>query len=174
MSSTEYKIKTENITSNSEETSTVSKVSYEIENANDNNLEDDKIRGQLEKLKSKGTFPNNLNYLKSYTDPNTGTTSTAFLNKDTRKVTVGMTGTNVHEDQLINTLNPFNFVKNKQDIIDARGSMLDFVADANNKSSIAAKKQASNKLKQIDADKASMIQASGGALSSHFNLKNDS
>ena len=34
MSSTEYQIKTENITSNSEETSTVSKVSYEIENAN--------------------------------------------------------------------------------------------------------------------------------------------
>ena len=38
MSSTEYQIKTENITSNSEETSTVSKVSYEIENANDHKI----------------------------------------------------------------------------------------------------------------------------------------
>ena len=106
MSSTEYQIKTENITSNSEETSTVSKVSYEIENANDHNLGDDKIRGQLEKLKAKGTFPNNLNYLKSYTDPNTGTTSTAFLNKDTGKVTVGMAGTNVHGKQLKIRLTP--------------------------------------------------------------------
>lgn len=31
MSSTEYKIKTENITSNSEETSSISNISYEIE-----------------------------------------------------------------------------------------------------------------------------------------------
>ena len=34
MSQTEYKIKPGNITSNSEETSSVSKISYEIENAN--------------------------------------------------------------------------------------------------------------------------------------------
>ena len=34
MNSTEYKIKPGNITSNSEETSSVSKISYEIENAN--------------------------------------------------------------------------------------------------------------------------------------------
>ena len=36
MNSTEYKIKPGNITSNSEETSSVSKISYEIENANHN------------------------------------------------------------------------------------------------------------------------------------------
>ncbi|MGW7952536.1 hypothetical protein [Staphylococcus kloosii] len=46
-------------------------------------------------------------------------------------MTVGMAGTNVHGDQLKNTLNPFNFIKDKQEAIDARGSMLDFAADAN-------------------------------------------
>lgn len=131
MSSTEYKIKTENITSNSEETSTVSKVSYEIENANNNGLPRNKIMTQTEKLKDDNKFPSNLEYVDSYTDPNKGTTSMAFLNKDTGKVTVGMAGTNVHGDQLKNTLNPFNFIKDKQEAIDARGSMLDFVADAN-------------------------------------------
>ncbi|PTI04590.1 hypothetical protein BU096_11450 [Staphylococcus xylosus] len=174
MSEKEYKIKTENLTNHSEETSAISAVSYEVENANSSGLKLNKIKGQINKLKEYDEFPSNLEYVDSYTDPHTGTTSAAFLNKDTGKVTVGMTGTNVHKHQLKNTLNPFNFVKNKQDIIDARGTIQDFGADANNKSSIAAKKQASNKLKQIDADKASMIQASGGALSSLFNLKNDS
>lgn len=43
----------------------MSKVSYEIENANDHNLGDDKIRGQLEKLKAKGTFQTILITLKA-------------------------------------------------------------------------------------------------------------
>ncbi|MCG1981390.1 hypothetical protein K4U80_08995 [Staphylococcus epidermidis] len=60
MSSTEYKIKTENITSNSEETSTVSKVSYEIENANNNDLLRNRIIDQTEKLKDDNKFPSNL------------------------------------------------------------------------------------------------------------------
>ncbi|MCG1770409.1 hypothetical protein K4S59_08525 [Staphylococcus epidermidis] len=60
MSSTEYKIKTENITSNSEETSTVSKVSYEIENANNNGLLRNRIMDQTEKLKDDNKFPSNL------------------------------------------------------------------------------------------------------------------
>lgn len=44
---------------------------------------------------------------------------------------MGMAGTNVHGKQLKNTLNPFNFIKDKQEAIDARGSMLDFAADTN-------------------------------------------
>lgn len=38
MSQTEYQIKPGNIKANSEETSTVSKISYEIENANNSGL----------------------------------------------------------------------------------------------------------------------------------------
>ena len=44
MSQTEYQIKPGNITSNSEETSSISKVSYEIENANNNGLKTGKIK----------------------------------------------------------------------------------------------------------------------------------
>ncbi|RIL32835.1 hypothetical protein BUY98_09135 [Staphylococcus gallinarum] len=131
MEQNEYQIKSKNITNYSEETSSISNISYEIENANNNGLPRNKIMTQTEKLKDDNKFPSNLEYVDSYTDPNTGTTSTVFLNKDTGKVTVGMAGTNVHGDQLKNTLNPFNFIKDKQEAIDARGSMLDFVADAN-------------------------------------------
>lgn len=119
------------MTNYSEETSSISNISYEIENANNNGLPRNRIMAQTEKLKDDNKFPSNLKYVDSYTDPNTGTTSTAFLNQDTGKVTVGMAGTNVHGEQLKNTLNPFNFIKDKQEAIDARGSMLDFAADAN-------------------------------------------
>ena len=43
MSQTEYQIKPDNITSNSEETSTISKISYEIENANNSGLKNVKL-----------------------------------------------------------------------------------------------------------------------------------
>lgn len=132
MSSKEYQIKTGDITSNSEETSTVSKVSYEIENANDNNLGTDKIRNQLEKLKTKDQFPSNLEYVDSYTDPKSGTTSAAFLNKDTGKVIVGMAGTNIHDESFKNI---GKHLTNKslldQDLKDIKGTIQDVGADAN-------------------------------------------
>lgn len=131
MAQKDYQIKAKSLTNNSEETSTISSISYEIENANTNGLDKNKIEMQIQKLKNGNEFPSNLEYVDSYTDPNTGTTSTAFLNQDTGKMTVGMAGTNVHGEQLKNTLNPFNFNKDKQEAIDARGSMLDFAADAN-------------------------------------------
>ena len=51
MSQIEYQINPGNITSNSEETSLVSKISYEIENANDNGLDKGKINKQIKALK---------------------------------------------------------------------------------------------------------------------------
>ena len=128
---TNYQMDSNNMTNETESTTAISMMSYDIENANDNDLSKSDINDQLENLKETNKFPSNLEYVDSYTDPNTGTTSTAFLNKDTGKVTVGMAGTNVHGEQLKNTLNPFNFNKDKQEAIDARGSMLDFAADAN-------------------------------------------
>lgn len=128
---TNYQMDSNNMTNETESTTAISMMSYDIENANDNDLSKSDINDQLENLKETNKFPSNLEYVDSYTDPNTGTTSTAFLNQDTGKVTVGMAGTNVHGEQLKNTLNPFNFNKDKQEAIDARGSMLDFAADAN-------------------------------------------
>ena len=43
--------------SNTEETSAIANISYEIENANDNNLETTKINGQIKDLKKTGSFP---------------------------------------------------------------------------------------------------------------------
>lgn len=133
MAKAEYEIDPGKITSNSEETSAISNISYEIENANDNNLDNEKIRGQITKLKKGGHFPKNLDYIESYTDPSTGTTATAFLNKDTGKVTVGMAGTNFHGDQIkkvaLSSMSPLLFPPSKQDMKDVRGTMKDGAAD---------------------------------------------
>lgn len=53
MSQTEYQIKSGNIKGNSEETSTVSNISYEIENANNSGLKQNKIDKQIKKLQEK-------------------------------------------------------------------------------------------------------------------------
>ncbi len=47
---------------------------------------------QIDILKDRYKFPSNLEYVDSYTDSLTGVTTSAFLNKDTGKVTLGMTG----------------------------------------------------------------------------------
>ncbi|HDD0539491.1 TPA: hypothetical protein O9538_001772 [Staphylococcus aureus] len=128
MSQTEYQIKPDNITSNSEETSTISKISYEIENANNSGLKKRKIDTQIEVFKEKGKFPKNLKYVDSYTDPKTGTTTSAFLNKETGKVTLGMTGTNVHKDAIFKkTLG----IASSQDNRDASETLKDIGADVN-------------------------------------------
>ncbi len=70
MNKTKYQINSDNIKSNSEETSAISSISYEeIENANNNDLNNASIQTQIEILKSQNSFPKNLSYLKSYTDP---------------------------------------------------------------------------------------------------------
>ncbi|WP_437273864.1 hypothetical protein [Staphylococcus aureus] len=126
----DYEIQHGNITSNSEETSAISKISYEIENANNNGLTDRRINDQFQDLKKHDSFPKNLTYLKSFTDPNTGTTTTAFKNEDTGKVTLGMTGTNVHLEAMGNVLeHPFNH--SDQDEKDAEETLKDFRADVN-------------------------------------------
>lgn len=128
MSQMEYQIKSGNIKGNSEETSTVSNISYEIENANNSGLKQNKIDKQIKKLQEKNKFPKNLSYLKSYTDPKTGTTTSAFLNKDTGKVTLGMTGTNVHKDAILKQT--FG-VPSYQGYIDVSETLKDIGADVN-------------------------------------------
>nr|WP_142919746.1 hypothetical protein [Staphylococcus arlettae] len=131
MNQKEYQIKADDLSNSTEETSAVSSISYQIENANLNSLNINRIKKQVNQLKFDRSFPKNLEYVDSYTDSITGTTSTAFLNKDTGKVIVGMTGTNVHMEQLKSTLNPFNFDMDKQDARDALATIQDLGADAN-------------------------------------------
>ncbi len=132
MSQTEYEIKLGNITSNSEETSSVSssvsKISYEIENANNNGLKKGEINEQIEVTKENGEFPRNLKYVDSYTDPKTGTTTSAFLNTDTGKVTLGMTGTNLHKGAILKQT--FG-VPSSQGYIDESETLKDIGVDVN-------------------------------------------
>ncbi|AJC94933.1 hypothetical protein [Staphylococcus hyicus] len=113
MSKQEYKISANKIKYNTEESTAVSLISYEIENANYKGLNKHEIYGQIDQLKVNKDFPKNLEYVDSHTDPITGTTVAAFENTDTGKVIVGMAGTNVHmeeakatHDDLINFTNP--------------------------------------------------------------------
>ncbi|EML3001899.1 hypothetical protein RVX60_000526 [Staphylococcus aureus] len=83
------------IKKDTEPTSAISFMAYEIENANNHNLSKMAIKEQLDRSAERGMFPSNLEYVDSYTDSLTGVTTSAFLNKDTGKVTLGMTGTNI-------------------------------------------------------------------------------
>ncbi len=56
MNKTKYQINSDNIKSNSEETSAISSISYEIENANNNDLNNASIQTQIEILKSQNSF----------------------------------------------------------------------------------------------------------------------
>ncbi|EVV74840.1 hypothetical protein U198_01403 [Staphylococcus aureus H69239] len=87
-----YKIDPGIIKNNTEETTAISKISYEVENANLYGADSEDITRQIEYLKAKKKFPSNLEYVDSYTDSLNGVTTSAFLNKDTGKVTLGMTG----------------------------------------------------------------------------------
>lgn len=98
MSKQKYKITAKKIRYNTEETSAVSLISCEIENANNKGLKKPEISEQIIDLKKDYKFPKNLEYVSSYTDPNTGTTASAYKNTDTGKVIVGMTGTNLQKD----------------------------------------------------------------------------
>ena len=71
----EYQIKLKDTINDSEETSSVSLISYEIENAKDHGLTNDKIKEQVKVLSDGGNFPHNLEYVDSYSDPLSGMTS---------------------------------------------------------------------------------------------------
>ena len=70
-----------------------SQVTYEFEKARMSMLKDEKI---LEEVISnmKGTYPKNLEYLDDFYDKDTGTSGTAFKDKDTGEVILAYTGSN--------------------------------------------------------------------------------
>ncbi|NGL50513.1 hypothetical protein G0X41_11575 [Staphylococcus aureus] len=127
MSKNEYKLDPQNITNKSEQTSAISLFSYEIENANLNNLNKDRIMKQVKILKSQKKFPSNLEYIDSHTDKKYGVTASAFLNKDTGKVVIGMTGTNFKKEALAKR---YSGNGDKQDKIDSAETKKDLISDA--------------------------------------------
>lgn len=128
MKNKDYTINPGNLKSNSEATSSISSVSYEIENANNHGLKKDKIHDQIEDLKAGKKFPSNLEYIDSHTDKKHGVTASAFLNKDTGKVIIGMTGTNFKKEALAKQLLLPGFATTKQDKIDSAETRKDLIS----------------------------------------------
>lgn len=121
-----YKIDPGPIKYNTEETTAISKISYEIENAKLYGIKSRTIGRQIDQLKEAEKFPSNLEYVDSYTDSLTGVTTSAFLNKDTGKVTLGMTGTNL-QDEAFKKLKEGEF--SRQNVTNALETVKDGYAD---------------------------------------------
>lgn len=90
----DYNIKDKGISNTSENTSAISTISYEIENAIKNELSEKKIKKQLEILQKNDKFPPNLEIVDAFYDPKTSSSGVAFLDNNTGKVIVGFAGTN--------------------------------------------------------------------------------
>ncbi|HDD8161478.1 TPA: hypothetical protein PBN63_002211 [Staphylococcus aureus] len=114
------------INNKTETTSAVSKLSYEIENANLNGLPKNNLQMQFDRLKVTNEFPSNLEYIDSHTDKKYGVTASAFLNKDTGKVIIGMTGTNFKKDALAKR---YSGNGDKQNKIDSDETEKDLISD---------------------------------------------
>lgn len=121
-----YKINPGELNKSTEETTAVSKISYEIENANINDLSNRSITRQMNIIRKNGRFPSNLEYLDSHTDKKYGVTASAFLNKDTGKVVIGMTGTNFKKEALAKR---YSGNGDKQDKIDSDETEKDLISD---------------------------------------------
>ena len=121
-----YKINPGELNKSTEETTAVSKISYEIENANINDLSNRSITRQMNIIRKNGRFPSNLEYLDSHTDKKYGVTASALLNKDTGKVVIGMTGTNFKKEALAKR---YSGNGDKQDKIDSDETEKDLISD---------------------------------------------
>lgn len=82
------------INSDSEVTSTISSLSYEIENELYNGTKIKKINKSINVLREKGKFPKNLTFIDAHLDEVNGICASAFLDENTNKVIIGFAGTN--------------------------------------------------------------------------------
>ena len=92
---TNYEIKDKGIKSSTEETSAVSAISYEVENALIDGINKKEISKQIAKLQNEGKFPSNLQLVDAFYDPKSSLSGTAFLDNNTGEVIVGFAGTNL-------------------------------------------------------------------------------
>ncbi len=124
-----YKIDPGPIKYNTEETTAISKISYEIENAKLYGIKSKTIGRQIDQLKEAKKFPSNLEYIDSHMDIKYGVTASAFLNKDTGKVVIGMTGTNFKKEALAKQLLLGPSFSTRQDILDSGETIKDVISD---------------------------------------------
>lgn len=91
----EYELKDKGVKADTEMTSAISTISYEVENGLYNGLTKDQIKKQIKKLQNSGKFPSNLEYIDSFYDKNTSLSGVAFKDTTTGRVTIGFAGTNL-------------------------------------------------------------------------------
>ena len=89
-----YEIKDKGLKKETEVTSAVATISYEVENAKVNGVTNSDINIQINDLKDNGQFPSNLQLVDAFYDPKTSSSGVAFLDNNTGKVVVGFAGTN--------------------------------------------------------------------------------
>ncbi|QTQ07559.1 hypothetical protein J9174_08995 [Macrococcoides canis] len=82
------------INDGTESTSTVSSISYPLENALYSGNSTRKIYDYLNDLKDEKKFPKNLTFIDAYLDEANGMSGCAFLDENTGKVIIGFAGTN--------------------------------------------------------------------------------
>ena len=75
-----------------------SNLTYEFEKARISGDEDEKVLETVVR-KMKGKYPNRLEYLRDFYDKDTGSSGTAFKDKDTGEVILAYTGTNPDNDK---------------------------------------------------------------------------
>ena len=75
-----------------------SNLTYEFEKARISGDEDEKVLETVVR-KMKGKYPNRLEYLRDFYDKDTGSSGTAFKDKDTGEVILAYTGTNPNNDK---------------------------------------------------------------------------
>lgn len=80
------------INGNSEKTSTVSSVSYSIEDSVNQNISRKHIKQILNRKSEDNKFPKNLTFIDAHLDEATCMSACAFLDEETGKVIVGFTG----------------------------------------------------------------------------------
>ena len=77
-------------------TAHASHLAYGFESARIKGYGDDKVVAEAQRLRDY-TIPSNMEYLEDMYDPKTGTSGTAFRNKDTGEIILAFTGTNFSE-----------------------------------------------------------------------------
>lgn len=91
---TNYEIKTGGIQNQTEKTSAIALISYEIENARFNKLSHERIVEQINGLVKDNKFPAHLLYIDSFYDNQTSLSGVAFQDSYTGNITIGFAGTN--------------------------------------------------------------------------------
>jgi hypothetical protein len=86
--------KINDLSNQSEPTSAVSAISYEVENALANKDDKGDIKQQIVDLQDTNKFPSNLEFVDAFYDSDTSTSGVAFLDHNSGQVVVGFAGTN--------------------------------------------------------------------------------